>query len=64
MAETTRGHPGIPRKAARSRYGLSRGKIEVCITLPPLIVRNTWTKQFGRDFAARRPRESDMRQGS
>jgi len=35
MAEITRGHPGIPRKTARSRYGLLRGKIEVCIILPP-----------------------------
>jgi len=54
----------IPGKATRSRHGLPRGKIEVCITVAPLTGRNTWTKQFGRDFAARRPRESDTRRNS
>lgn len=48
---------GILGKTARSRYRLPRGKIDVCITVAPLTGRNTWTKQFGRDFAARRPRE-------
>lgn len=56
------GH-GIPGEAARSRYDPPRDKSEVCITVAPTTAaRNTWTKQFGRDFAARRrPREPDTR---
>lgn len=49
---------GIHGEAARSRHGLPRGKNEVCITAsssPTGLSRNTWTRQFGRDFGLGEP---------